>query len=265
MHNDNFQKCIDLYNSGISIKRVNPINNQTYKVLVSSNVDIRIIDRDEHLAEISSIDSLKQLTKDSEKYSNRFMYSIPLQTVKGTIVGFIFRSVFGKGYATINKEFRDRDKKLPIMFGFYEDFKTFDNYKSCKPIIVCEGLKDCITLKKIYPYVLSNNTSSMGINLQVLLNLTDKFILVYDNDKAGQEGMDLDIKRIQGLKYYVIKTSPKADYKDCADCYENKEDFKLFAKDLQEKIKRLDNIDKNTSIVGRNIIDRNKLWVPTNY
>lgn len=265
MNKDDFLKCIQLYKSGISIKRVNPIDNQTYKVLITSNVDIRIIDRDKYIAEISTSEALKKLTRDSEMYSNRFVYIIPLQTIKGTIVGFILRSVFGKNYATINKTFTDKNKKLPIMFGFYEDFRTFDNYNTCKPIIICEGLKDCITLKKIYPYVLSNNTSSMGINLQVLSNLTDKFILIYDNDDAGNKGMDLDVKRAQELHYFVVKISPKSCYKDCADCYENEEDFNEFTKIVQTTIKQLEDQDKNYKLIGRKIIDRNSLWEITNY
>jgi len=249
-----FDKYIELYEAGTSIKDINPIDDQTYKVLVSSNVDVRVIDRDLHIGEISTLSSLTHFTKDTKEYSNRFFYAIPVQTIKGTIVGFIFRTVFSKNYVTVNRDFSDKDKKLPLMFGFYEDFKDFDSYSKCLPIIICEGLKDCIALKKIYPYVLANNTSSMGINLQVLSNLTNKFILVYDNDEAGGSGMARDSENLRKLKYDVTKISPKKDYKDCADCFENKEDFKEFAEEVKEAIRSL--MSPNKHILGRNIVER---------
>jgi len=254
MSNDVFEKYVSLYNRGVSIKRINPLNNETYRILSSSNIDVRIIDRDQHLADISMLTSLTMMVKDTEEYSGRFFYAIPVQTIKGTIVGFIFRSVFGKHYVTVNREFEDRSKKLPFMFGFYDSFKDFDSYSECKPIVVCEGLKDCIALKKVYPYVLANNTSSMGINLQVLSNITDKFILIYDNDEAGQEGMNTDIKNINEMRYTVIKVHPNIRYKDCAECYDkSKEDFNAFAQELKSKI---DFLEKDITVVGRQEIIR---------
>ena len=253
-NNKVFDKYIVLYNKGVSIRRVNPIDNETYRILSSSNIDIRIIDRDSNIGEISTLSALTIMVKDTDEYSGRFFYAIPIQTVKGTIVGFIFRSVFGKHYVTVNREFEDRNKKLPLMFGFYDTFKNFDNYDTCKPIIICEGLKDCIVLKKIYPYVLANNTSSMGINLQVLSNITNKFILIYDNDSAGKDGMEQDIKNTTNMKYNVIKVPPKSRYKDCAECYDkSKEDFKLFAEELTEKIAQ---IEDDLTISGRRLVRR---------
>ena len=109
-----------------------------------------------------------------------------------------------------------------------------------KPIIVCEGLKDCITLKKIYPYVLSNNTSHMGMNLQVLSNLTNKFILIYDNDKAGMEGSLEDIAKLQKINYNVVKISLKNGYKDITDASENADYFSIIKREILDNIHRLE-------------------------
>lgn len=255
MSNDVFENYKALYQAGVSIKKMSPLEDQTYRVLASSNIDVRVIDRDKHLADIYALTSLTHFTKDTKEFSNRFFYAIPVQTVKGTIVGFIFRSVFGKSYVTVNRDFKDKDKKVPLMFGFYKDFEKFDRYSRCLPIVICEGLKDCIALKKIYPYVLANNTSSMGINLQVLSNLTNKFILVYDNDEAGQEGMKRDIRNLRNLKYDVTIVSPKSCYKDCADCYENKRDFKEFSEKLKNTIRALAKGDEIHGL-GRDIVKR---------
>lgn len=241
----NLEEYIELHNTGIPLNKVRPIDCQTFNVLKNSNVDVRIIDRDKNLQKLYKLGQLGTFSKDTDKHSHRYFYSIPLQTVTGTIVGFIYRTVYGKAYTTVSRSFNDKEHKVPIMFGFYKDFEDFDQSAHCKPIIVCEGLKDCITLKKIYPYVLSNNTSHMGMNLQVLSNLTNKFILIYDNDKAGQEGSDEDILKLQKLKYEVVRISIKHGYKDITDASDNIDYFNTIKKEILTNIHRL---EKNTEL-----------------
>ena len=243
---------IELHNGGIPLHRVKPLADQTFQTLKESNVDIRIIDREKNLGRLYKMGQLGTFTKDTVKHSHRYFYSIPLQTVKGTIVGFIYRTVYGKSYTTVSRSFSDKEHKVPLMFGFYKDFMNFDEGDHSKPIIVCEGLKDCITLKKIYPYVLSNNTSHMGINLQVLSNLTNKFILIYDNDNAGKEGMSEDIIKAQKMKYDIVKFKIGNGYKDITDCAEDKEYFSRIKEELTDVIDKMSgNYNINTSRIGR--------------
>lgn len=253
---DKFNNNIKLHSTGIPISKVRTIDSQTFFVLRDSGIDVRIIDRDKNLSLLYNMDNLLMFSKDSKEYSHRFFYSIPLQTVSGTIVGFIYRTVFGKSYTTVTRTFNNKECKIPFMFGFYKDFANFDNETNCKPIVVCEGLKDCITLKKIYPYVLSNNTSQMGINLQVLSNLTNKFILIYDNDSAGEEGTQEDIKNSQELKYEVIRMHINGGYKDITDLSENKEWFDSFKDTLLNHIHHLEHGVTGSSSVGRIRINR---------
>jgi len=247
---------IELHKNGIPISKVRTIDNQTFHVLRDCGIDVRIIDRDKNLTRLYSMGSLMTFSKDTKEYSHRFFYSIPLQTVSGTIVGFIYRTVFDKSYTTITRTFKDKDHKVPIMFGFYKDFENYDENETCKPIIVCEGLKDCITLKKIYPYVLSNNTSHMGINLQVLSNLTNKFILIYDNDKAGEDGTAMDISNVQKMKYDVIEMNISDGYKDITDLSENPERFKRLKDSLLHHIEQLEKGTSGMDNVGRSSIRR---------
>lgn len=237
----NIEDYIALHNSGIPLGKVRPIADQTFDVLKNSNVDVRIIDRDKNLGRLFNLSQLGAFSKDTKENSHRYFYSVPVQTVSGTIVGFIYRTVFGKKYTTISRTFNTIEHKVPLMFGFYKDFADYDKSNDCKPIIVCEGLKDCITLKKIYPYVLSNNTSQMGINLQVLSNLTNKFILIYDNDKAGKEGTLEDINKVEKLKYDVVEIKIGNGYKDITDCLENKAYFEQLKTQLLESIRMLEN------------------------
>ena len=245
---------IQLHETGIPLNKVRPIANQTFEVLRSSGIDVRIIDRDKNLGLLYKLGQLGTFSKDTREYSHRYFYSVPIQTVSGTIVGFIYRTVFDKKYTTVSRAFSDKEKKVPLMFGFYKDFADFDKYDGCKPIIVCEGLKDCITLKKIYPYVLSNNTSHMGLNLQVLSNITNKFILVYDNDNAGREGTLEDISKVQKMKYDVIEMKVGHGYKDITDCMENKEYFNTLKEQLLESITLLENKNDGCSVLGRSAL-----------
>ena len=103
------------------------------------------------------------------------------------------------------------------MFGFDSSFKKFDESEKPYPIIVCEGCKDCLMLKRFYPFVVANNTSSMGMNLTVLRNISNRFLLAYDNDEAGREGMLKDRKALRKLGAYVDILELDKEFKDCAD------------------------------------------------
>ncbi len=253
----NIDEYIALHESGIPLNKVRRIDCQTFNVLLNSNVDVRIIDRDKNLHRLYKLGQLGTFSKNSEEHSHRYFYSIPLQTITGTIVGFIYRTVYGKAYTTVSRPFNDKEHKVPLMFGFFKDFEDYDSHKECKPIVVCEGLKDCLTLKKIYPYVLSNNTSHMGMNLQVLSNLTNKFILIYDNDTAGREGTLEDLTKAQKMKYDVIELKVSHGYKDVTDLSENATYFSNLKRELLDSIYRLEHGNNGLNCIGRsNLVKR---------
>ena len=134
------------------------------------------------------------------------------------------------------------------MFGFDKAFLKYDkDYKrknKCYPIIVCEGSKDCLMLKKYYPYVVANNTSSMGINAHVLRNISDSFLLAYDNDKAGQEGIKKDKKVLRNMGAYVDSIKLHDGFKDCADYLDFPEKFEELKAQIKRKLKGLYEIRK---------------------
>ena len=94
-------------------------------------------------------------------------------------------------------------------------------------------------LKRIYPYVLANNTSSLGINAQILRNITDSFLLAYDNDKAGAEGIEKDKKVLRNLGAYVESIKLHDGFKDCADYLEHPQEFEELKKQVRRKLKSL--------------------------
>lgn len=229
---------INLYNTGYSLDSVKPLNNQTYKIFRMSKVDIRIVCRKEVYNNPLAYKKIRYFVKDNE-----YFYMIPIKTLKGTIVGFILRSLFGSSYSTISREFNNQSEQVPLMFGFDKHFAKYDNFNKSYPIIVCEGCKDCLTLKKIYPFVVTNNTSSMGVNSVVLRNITNKFLLAYDNDKAGKEGMEKDSKYLrQTCGAFVDTINIPEGYKDCTDCAINKDgslNKKQFLKLKEQVVRKL--------------------------
>jgi hypothetical protein len=102
-------------------------------------------------------------------------------------------------------------------------------------------------MKQFYPYTLAINTSSMGLNAQVLINLSNKFVLAYDNDSAGQEGIKRDKRTFRNLGAQVtsIELDKTTDengkflIKDCSDYLNFPHKIPKLKEELYYKIKRV--------------------------
>ena len=103
-----------------------------------------------------------------------------------------------------------------------EEVKRLATYVSTMPIVLVEGEKDAIAMQTIYPYTLAMGRNTLGSNIKYLKYLTDKFIIIPDNDEAGLNGYEkikTDLDRY-GLKLKRISiNNPKL--KDFADVYTN--------------------------------------------
>lgn len=238
----NIEDYISLYEQGLKLDQIKPLKNQTYKIFKASGIDIRIVHRKKTYQNALAYQKIKHFTK-----NNEYFYMIPVTTIKETIVGFILRGVLKSDYSTVSREFSDYKKKVPLMFGFNKKFLKFEEHENCYPIVVCEGSKDCIFLKQFYPYVVAINTSSMGLNSQVLLNLTNKFVLAYDNDTAGQEGIlrDKAILRRMGAQVTSLELDTSSDeegnflIKDVSDYIKYPNKVLKLKEELLYKLKRV--------------------------
>ena len=201
---------------------------------MAKKADIRIIDRTWTYENPNAFDKIKHFIN-----SNPFFYMIPVRTIKETITGFIIRGVTRSDYNTVSREFNNFEKQVPLMYGFDSTFAKLDGYERSYPIVVCEGCKDCLMLKRFYPYVVANNTSSMGLNAVILRNITDKFLLAYDNDKAGQEGIEKDKKTLLSSGAYVQTLQLDEGFKDCADYIKDNNKMKELSNQLKRKLKIL--------------------------
>ena len=211
---------IELYNKGIDVREdeaysliLNILKNsssikekkiitETYNVLSMSKTPIKLINRSKVLKDISRLEALSDVNRSTFKTKhflslNEQFYMIPLLTISEIIVGFILRKVTlpkksdDNKYDTIlrtnfSDNLKEHTKAETPMYGFNSSFESLANSKYSEVIVVCEGLKDCIYLKQFYPYVLSNNGSKLGESMDVLSVITNKIMLVYDNDNTGQ-------------------------------------------------------------------------------
>ena len=241
----NIEDYIKLYEEGLKLSQIKPLKNQTYKIFKASRVDIRVVKRDKTYENAQAFQKIKHFT-----VNNEYFYMIPVTTVKETIVGFILRGVTRSDYSTVSREFSESSKRVPLMFGFNKNFESFDNHSACPPIVICEGSKDCLFLKQFYPYTLAINTSSMGLNAQVLINLSNKFVLAYDNDKAGQEGIDRYKRTFRNLGAQVtaLELDKSRDengkflIKDCSDYIKYPDKIEKLKEELYYKIKRVNSL-----------------------
>lgn len=238
----NIQDYIQLYNEGMQLNKIKPLKNPTYRLFKESGLDIRIVHRSKTYANARAFNKIKYFLK-----ANDYFYMIPVTTLKGTIVGFIVRGVLKSDYNTVSRTFSSYESQVPLMYGFDKKFSTYDKAVEekgkCLPVIVCEGSKDCIMLKKFYPYVVANNTSSMGINAQILRTITNKFLLAYDNDQAGIDGTKKDKKVLRGLGAYVESLQLHEGLKDCADYLDHPDKFNELKKQIKTKLKELYEIE----------------------
>lgn len=238
------EKYIQLYKKGYSIHDIKPVKNgdtydQTYEVFANSKFDIRVVHRD-----LAYEDPMAFQRIDYFLVKNEYFYMVPMLTVKETIVGFILRGVFRKDYSTVYREFTDTRLRVPVMFGFDKSFAKLDEKSECYPLVICEGCKDCMVLKRFYPYVLANNTSSMGLNADILSNISNKFLLAYDNDDAGRDGMIRDKRILRNKGLIVDSLDIRGSFKDCADHIRSPREFRDLIKQMKRKLKMMYEFDK---------------------
>lgn len=83
------------------------------------------------------------------------------------------------------------------------------------PIVLVEGEKDRDSCKELYPYVLSASTSGTSLMMrEILLTLTNKFILYYDGDEAGRKACSRDSYFFKGRGCQVSIGEHPKDTKD---------------------------------------------------
>lgn len=215
---------LNLYKQACSIKDLEPLEDLNYLLfLKKSGLDVKMVIVKDHLELLHPIKNHYSFFQ-----KHPYIWMIPVSTPNNKILGFIMR-----GYA--DKEYRiifDHEGVSP-MYG-WEDFKNYSD----EPIVLTEGLKDAIWLKQYYPYVLSLNTSNITqSNLEILTKITNKMLLIYDNDDTGIPSIKKDIKMLEERNLNCDYILP--DGKDCAEYFEKNIDSYTFLNNLNFKLRKL--------------------------
>jgi hypothetical protein len=121
----------------------------------------------------------------------------------------------------------------------FNDFKNYDRHTTCMPILVCEGAKDALMLKRIYPYTLAVGTARLGISAHILSNITDKIILAYDNDETGSQSTPWDRKTLTNLGCSVDVLKYHDGFKDASDYVDHPEEYEELKQQLKLRVKGL--------------------------
>lgn len=116
--------------------------------------------------------------------------------IEDKVISIVFRSL-----STI-KEFMKVGTTKSSFYGLGELSKDF---RYGTPILLVEGHLDRDMMATIYPNtlgIMTNRLSSSQLN--ILSNLTDKFILMLDNDEAGIKGQKQALYQLKGNKLNTI-------------------------------------------------------------
>ena len=109
--------------------------------------------------------------------------------ISGKVVGLTFRTVEGP------KDFLTWGNNKGNFYGLGQMSQSF---KYGDPIILVEGLLDCDVIKQYYPNTLAVLTAGLTKNqTAVITRLTNKVILMFDNDDAGLKGTKLSEQAIK--------------------------------------------------------------------
>lgn len=124
-----------------------------------------------------------------------------------TLLGYAFRSIEGKEFTV---------KNTYPMIGFTASRAMFslNQYrgKSGQPLILVEGVSDAEAVSSIYPWVIAVMGNKVKNTMAEILHwYTRKVFLLFDNDKAGQSGIQYSLDSL-GTS---CKVTPLVYPKDC--------------------------------------------------
>ena len=165
-----------------------------------------------------------------DNFRNRLMF--PILDVKGRVVGFGGRVLDDSTPKYINTKETILFDKSRTLFGLYY---AQNNLKNC-PAILCEGNLDVVSLHQagFRTAVAPLGTAFTHAHALRLKQYTNKVVLSFDNDKAGQKAT---WKAIQILKEYGFEISVlfMGQYKDPDEVLKN-EGASSYSSKLQKAI-----------------------------
>ena len=117
--------------------------------------------------------------------------------VDNKVLSIVFRSI------DKNKEFMKIGTTKSTFYGLGE---LSENFRYGIPILLVEGHLDRDMMTTIYPNTLAIMTNQLSKSqVEILRLLTNKFILMLDNDEAGLKGQKIAKYQLKGCKILELK------------------------------------------------------------
>ena len=153
--------------------------------------------------------------------------------IDGVVTSIVFRSLGPK------KEFLKWGHTKALFYGLGD---LSEDFTYGTPIVLVEGHADRDMMKQIYPNTLAIMTSALSTNqVDVLKSLTDKVILMLDNDSAGWNGYYKAKKQLKDINVRLLRHAGNlTDAGQLADMKMNNDpDFQYYASSYKLQIQNL--------------------------
>lgn len=112
-----------------------------------------------------------------------------------------------------------KDKKFMVMGKTDVPYRYWDlDIKYGEPVVIVEGAIDCDVMREIYKPTVGLLTSGASDKyVDALSLLTNKVILLYDNDKTGERLTRVDSEKFRKAKFHVEVMKQYSKNKDTGD------------------------------------------------
>lgn len=109
-----------------------------------------------------------------------------MNEMNGNLISIVFRSASAKEFMNYS-----------LFYSIYGYDMIDPNFKYGDWLVVTEGLYDADVFRQIYPNVVATQTSNVTvIQAAVLKTMTNRFIIAFDDDKAGISGFSKAVHRL---------------------------------------------------------------------
>ncbi|MDD4549505.1 MAG: DNA primase [Syntrophomonadaceae bacterium] len=188
---------------------------------------------------------------------NRIIF--PIHSSRGDIIGFGGRVMGDSLPKYLNTPETEIYSKRKNLYGL---FQARDTIRLMNEVILVEGYMDCIKLHQgdIKNCVASLGTAFTSEQALLLQRYTEKVVILYDGDEAGQRETvrAIDIMAQYGLKIDVVTLPGGKDPDDCMETY-GKEEFLKYIQNnkisyIEFKINRYINAEKVLNLESKSKI-----------
>ncbi len=142
------------------------------------------------------------------------IWLIPCDLPDGEVYGFVMRYFHRKEYRTVREKPDQDTPRPPLLFGF----DSFADFEPGQPIILTEGVKDCLALRRTHPFVLAllgDGLSAQGLSF--LKPLSKTFLIALDNHpvaRVAASKLQRSLRRI-GCRAMTVFPIARKDWAEC--------------------------------------------------